>query len=104
MIAVRVAMWLIWCAYALLALAITLFAFGLDQHSDIGTVFGATYLLGVAGTMACLALLGGSALGAYAIVGQPACRRPLCVLTMLAGFMGGTFLGWIAWGFWGMSR
>jgi hypothetical protein len=101
---IRVAMWLIWCGWALLALAITLFAFGLNQHSDVGTVFGATYLLGIAGTTACLALLGGSALGVYAIVGQPACRSPLCVLTILAGFSGGTFLAWIAWGFWGMNR
>jgi hypothetical protein len=59
---------------------------------------------GWGGTTPCLALLGGSALGVYAIVGQPACRSPLCVLTILAGFSGGTFLAWIAWGFWGMNR
>jgi hypothetical protein len=99
-IAARLAMWLIWAAYALLALAIMLFAFGLDDRSDVGTVWGATILLGMAGTTSCVALLAGSALGIYALVAQPACRRPVCVLTMVTGFIGGTFLGWTAWGFW----
>jgi hypothetical protein len=100
-IAARIAMWLIWGAYALLALAITLFASGLNDRSDVGTVWGATILLGMAGTTASVALLGGSALGIYALVAQPACRRPACVLTMVTGLIGGLFLGWTAWGFWG---
>ena len=101
MIAARIAMWLIWGAYALLALAITLFAFGLNPRSDVGNVWGATILFGMAGTTACVALLGGSALGIYALVAQPACRRPVCVMTMVTGLIGGLFLGWTAWGFWG---
>ena len=101
MIAARIAMWLIWGAYVLLALAIALFAFGLTPRSDVGTVWGATILLGIAGTTACVALLGGSALGIYALVAQPACRGPVCVLTMVTRLIGGLFLGWTAWGFWG---
>lgn len=101
MIAARVAMWLVWGAYAVLVLAITLFAFGLDPRSDVGAVWGATILLGMAGTTACVALLGGSALGIYALVAQPACRRPVCVMTMGMGLIGGLFLAWTAWGFWG---
>jgi hypothetical protein len=93
-------MWLIWGAYALLALAIAGFAYTINRRPDVGAVWGATILFGMAGTAACLALLGGSALGIYAMVGQPACRRPACVLTMVTGVIGGTFLGWIAWGFW----
>jgi hypothetical protein len=98
--AARIAMWLIWGAYALLALAITIFSFTIHERADIGTVWGATLLLGIAGTAACLALLGGSTLGIYAMVAQPACRRAACVLTMVTGLIGGMFLGWIAWGFW----
>ena len=54
----------------------------------------------MAGTTACVALLGGSAVGIYALAAQAACRRPVCVLTLVRGFIGGTFLGWTAWGFW----
>jgi hypothetical protein len=100
MTAVRVAIWLIGSAYALLALAIVLFSFAIHPRADIGSVFAATVLLGVAGTTVCFLLLGGSALGIYAMVRQPACRRAACVLTMMTGLIGGMFLGWIAWGFW----
>jgi hypothetical protein len=102
--AVRVAMWVIWGAYALLALAITLFVFALDERSDIGTVWGATVLLGMAGTTVCFALLGAGALGIYGMLGQAAARRPAGIITVLAGLSGGTFLGWMAMGFWGWNR
>jgi hypothetical protein len=102
--AARIAMWTIWGAYVLLALAITIFSFTIHERADIGTVWGATVLLGVAGTAACVALLAGSALGIYALVAQPSCRRPACVLTMVTGLIGGLFLGWIAVGFWGLNR
>ena len=100
MIAVRVAMWVIWGAYAVLALAIVLFSFAIHPRADVGSVFAATVLLGMAGTAACFLLLGGSALGIYAMVRQPACRRVACILTMVTGLAGGVFLGYIAWGFW----
>ena len=100
MTAVRVAMGLVWGAYALLALAIALFAYTANERADIGVVYAATVSLGVAGTSACVALLGGSALGIVAMVRQPACRRAACVLTMVTGAIGGALLGWIAWGFW----
>ncbi len=101
MTAVRVAMWLIWGAYGLLALAIALFAYTINVvRPDVGSVFGATILFGMAGTVASLALLGGSGLGLYAMVRQPACRGAACVATMATGFIGGTLLGWIAWSFW----
>lgn len=101
MIAVRLATWLIWGAYGVLVLAIALFALTINVgRPDIGVVFSATILLGVAGTAAGLALLGGSVLGMYGIARQVACRRPVCVATMLTGFIGGMLLTWTAWGFW----
>ena len=101
MTAVRVANWLIWGAYGVLALAIALFALTIDViRPDVGVVFSATILFGVVGTAAGLALLGGSALGMYGIARQVACRRPVCVATMLTGFIGGMLLTWTAWGFW----
>jgi hypothetical protein len=98
---VRVATWLIWGAYGALALAIALFAITINVlRPDVGVVFGATLVLGVAGTAAGLVLLGGGVLGMYAVVRQRACRRPGTVITALAGLIGATFLGWTAWGFW----
>lgn len=100
MLNVRVAMWSIWGAYVALALAIALFAFTITLRPNVGIVFSATLLLGVAGTAAGLALLCGSVLGIYAVLRQPACRGLGTVFTVLAGLIGATFLGWIAWGFW----
>jgi hypothetical protein len=94
-------MWLIWCAYALLGIAIALFGYTINVvRPDIGVVFGATILLGMAGTSVSVLLLGGSALGTYGMVRQPASRRVFPIISVLAGVMGGTFLGWIALNFW----
>ena len=100
MIAVRIAMCMIWGAAALLGVAILLFSFAIHERADVGSVFAATVLLGMAGTTVCVLLLGGSALGIYAMVRQAAVRRPAPIVSVLAGSMGGTFLAWIAWNFW----
>jgi hypothetical protein len=84
-----------------LALAIACFAVTIKVlRPDVGVVFAATLLLGVASTTAGLVLLAGSMLGLHAVVRQAAWRRPGTVLTVLAGLIGATFLGWTAWGFW----
>lgn len=97
----RMAIWLVWGAYGALAVAIALFAITIKLvRPDVGVVVSATLLLGVAGTVAGVALLSGSVRGIYAVLRQRAYRRLGTVVTLLAGLIGAAFLGWTAWGFW----
>lgn len=100
----KIAMSLIWAAYGALAVAVALFAVTVRWiRPDIGSVIMATVLLGIAGTVGGAVLLSGSALGTYALMKQETLRRPIAVATVLAGWLGGSVVGWIVWSFWANS-
>lgn len=92
---------IIWGAYAALALVVALFAGTIYWiRPDVGTVVLTTILLGASGTAVGVVLLGASMLGTRALMKEPAFRRPFALASVVAGWLGAAFLGWIAWGFW----
>ena len=98
---IRLAMALIWAAYGALAASVALFAVTIRWiRPDIGTVLTATVLLGIIGTAGGIALLSGSALGTYALTKHETPRKTIAVATVLAGWLGGSVVGWIVWSFW----
>jgi hypothetical protein len=97
----RIAVWMIWGAYLLLAVLAAAFFLLLESKAlDIGGVTFALILMGLGSLFVAAALLAGSAIGTFALVTSYSDRSTSVVLTVIAGWIGSVLLGWLAWSFW----
>jgi len=97
----RIAMWIIWTAYAALGVAIAIFSYLVQsKQMDIGGTMTSVVLLGATGVVVTVALVSGSVIGTTALVRNRATRRVGAIATVIAGWVGGVFFAWLSWNFW----
>jgi hypothetical protein len=84
-----------------LGVAVAVFSYLVQsKRMDIGSTMASVLLLGATGVVVTIALLSGSVIGTTALVRNPAARRIGSIATVIAGWAGGIFLGWLSWSFW----
>jgi hypothetical protein len=97
----RIAAWIIWTAYAALALAVAVFSYLIQsKRMDIGSTMASALLLGVTAVVITVALLSGSVMGTAALARDPAVRRITPKAMVVAGWVGTLVLAWLSWSFW----
>jgi hypothetical protein len=97
----RIAAWIISTGYLALVVAVTVFAYLVQsQRMDIGGTMASVLLLGATGVIIAIMLLSGSVIGTTVLVRDSESRRPLTIVTIVAGWVGAIVLSWILWGFW----
>ena len=97
----RIAAWIISTGYLALVVAVTVFAYLVQsQRMDIGGTMASVLLLGATGVVIAIMLLSGSVIGSTVLVRDSESRRPLAIVTIVAGWVGAIVLSWILWGFW----
>src|SRR5918992_18625 len=96
----RVAKWIIWTAYFVLAVAVAVFSYLVQsKRMDIGATMASVLLLGAVGVVTTIALLSGSVIGTTALARNPSARRACSVATVIAGWAGAAVLAWLSWSF-----
>src|SRR5688572_26112812 len=97
----RIAGWIISTGYLALFVAVAVFSYLVQsKRMDIGGTMASVLLLGATGVIIAITLLSGSVIGTTALVRESESRRPLAIVTIVAGWVGAIVLSWISWSFW----
>ena len=87
--------------YLALVVAVAVFSYLVrSKRMDIGGTMASVLLLGATGVIVAITLLSGSVIGTTVLVREAESRRPLAIVTIVAGWVGAIFLSWISWSFW----